>query len=93
MFVDHNLVFKTNAPIANKSHPLGDNYMGICQVPAFAILSGHMGPNEAGQTNSKAPNGLPFSAYDGEGEFLIKDFVCYQNKHFVPYIKSPSDFN
>jgi hypothetical protein len=96
MYVDHNLVFKTNAPIANHGCPPGeDNSMGICQVPVFPILSGHMGPNKENEEHNKAPNGLPFSSYakDGEGEFLIKNFICYQNKNFEPYIKQPSDFD
>lgn len=94
MYVDHNLVFKTTAPIANHHSPPGsDNSMGICQVPVFPIFSGHMGPNKSGEKNNKAPNGLPFSEYNGEGEFLVKNFTCYQNEHFEPYIKQPSDFN
>lgn len=93
MYVDHNLVFKTTAPIANHGMhtPTDNNHMGVCQVPAFALISGHMGCSTNEHTYH-APNGLPFDEYDGPGEFLIKDFVCYQNKHFEPYIKQPSDF-
>lgn len=93
MFVDRKLIFSTTAPTANHSSPRGkSNLMGVCQVPVYAIFSGHMGPNDAGQTSSRAPNGLPFDTYSGPANFYIKNFVCYQNKNFLSYIKSPNDF-
>jgi hypothetical protein len=67
----------------------GGGVVGICQVPVYAILSGHMGPggNNFGYENIK------FSDYTEPGEFDIRSFNCYQNSHFEKYIRQTSDFS
>ncbi|MDR3330555.1 MAG: glycoside hydrolase family 16 protein [Mycoplasmataceae bacterium] len=79
MYVDRHLVMETD----------GGGVVGICQVPVYAILSGHMGPggNNFGYENIK------FSDYTEPGEFDIRSFNCYQNSHFEKYIRQTSDFS
>lgn len=62
------------------------DFGGICQVPAYIMLT-----NEIRQKSKYGPYGQKLGEFTG-GTFCIDYVKVYQNKNFLPHIKSAEDF-